>query len=299
MLDEAAMNSSIVTYDFKHTSSGPLKLDLHRCPDSARGCALFIHGGALLLGSRNDLTQPVITLLHSMGLHVASLDYRLAPEHSIAEIFSDIQDGCRYIKNVFTDMPLFTIGYSAGAYLALLNGARGEPVDGVLAFAGYGDLAAAWYYEPSQFFIDYKNVPQVESKIERGEAIETLEERIDLYVYLRQTGTWPVFVLGKESLAETARTYSPEQFLSASYPPTVLVHGSADCDVPASASQSMAAGLKRVGATFVHLELAGFDHDLFVQLDKPSVLDAWQEAISFLCKNSIAAVNQIECVDCL
>ena len=269
------------SHSFKSTPTENLNLDLFRAPKMSEGCVVFLHGGALLLGSRKDLPTEVVSFLNSNGWDVASIDYRVTPSCPVSEIIEDVADGCRFVKRLMTGSKLIVVGYSAGAYLALANGAFGEAVDGICAFAGYGDLSARWYYEPSEFFKAYKNVDYVAEKIQRGDSFPTLEDRIDLYVYLRQKGLWPEHVLGKNKFVTEAQKLSPIPHLSPKFPRTVLVHGSSDSDVPVSASEEMAAALAEHKVPHKLIILPGLDHDLFMQLDNPAVVSAWNDAMSF------------------
>ena len=269
------------TLSFKSTSEGDLHLDLHRTPRMTEGCVAFLHGGALLLGDKSDLPKTVISLLHENGLDVASLNYRLSPTTTVDEIGKDITDGCSFLRERYPNMPLLVIGYSAGAYLALQGGANGAPIDGLCAFGGYGDLGASWYTDRSQFFIEYKNVDYVADKIAAGEVFETTDERIDLYVYLRQHGLWPGYVLG-ESAHELAETLSPINHLTSSFPRTILIHGEQDMDVPVSASREMATALEAANIPHRLFVLENLGHDLFAETERPEVLAVWNEALRFL-----------------
>jgi len=135
-------------------------------------------------------------------------------------------------------------------------------VDGVCAFAGYGDLSVEWYYQPSQFFRQYKNVDTIRKKLGDKNNFKTIDERIDLYVYLRQYGFWPEFVLGQENPNIRTQRYSPLLHLDARYPPTVLI-------VP-----------------YKLIFLRDRDHDLFSHLEDDEVVEAWHTALDFvsICK---------------
>jgi len=271
----------VETEPFKATSAGPLLADIFRCPGQSQGSITFLHGGALLLGSRTDLPREIISFLHAERWDVASVDYRLAPAATLVDIRGDVVDGLAFARARLPRGPMIAVGYSAGAYLALLSGAYGGCADGIIAFAGYGDLEGAWYYEPSDFFLGYKQVEYVEGKLRRGEAFVSPEERIDLYVYLRQRGLWPEFILGQD-LNRLARELSPIRHLSPRFPPTVLVHGDQDPDVPVSTSIEMAAALGAHGTPHRLTVMPRFDHDLFARIEDHSVALAWREALSFL-----------------
>jgi acetyl esterase/lipase len=272
----------VKTEVFKSTESGELCLDIHSTRLERQGCLLFLHGGALLLGSRTDISKDVVEFLNEQGWDVASMDYRLVPQTSLKEILSDVKDGCEYARNQYVNEPFFVVGYSAGAYLALLNGAHGYSVDGICAFAGYGDLGAEWYYTPSEFFLQYKNVDDVPKRLQDNQLFLSDNEKIDLYIYLRQTGRWPEFVFGKGGIQDGVKKYSPILSLPKEFPPTVLIHGDNDNDVPISASREMASALASKGIPYQLITPRGFDHDLYEQVNEEVVRNAWREGLLFL-----------------
>jgi hypothetical protein len=70
----------------------------------------------------------------------------------------------------------------------------------------------------------------------------TDRRRDAFYLYCRQTGRWPneVAGLGRDFDPAMLRTYCPEANVTADYPPTLLVHGTHDTDVPYQRSVEMA-----------------------------------------------------------
>jgi len=267
---------------YKTTPSRELRIDFFPSLTTSKGCIIFLHGGALLLGSRKDLPENVVNFLINKGWDVSALDYRAISECPVPEIVKDVRDGCSFIREKYPTKPLILCGYSAGAYLALQHGTATDLVDGIIAFAGYGDLGADWYFSPSEFFLNYKNVDYVESKINSKYVFTTLEERIDLYVYLRQKGLWPHYVLGEKHMDHEIQRWSPIQHISDSFPRTVLIHGDKDCDVPVATSKEMSSALLKHNVPHELLILPNFDHDLFQQLESPEVSAAWNRAIAYL-----------------
>jgi len=275
---------SLQTVQFENSDQNVLNIDLYSSTDRPKGCLLFMHGGALLLGSRADLPLPVIDFVRALGWDVACGEYRFAPANTIDEIVSDVIAATKELRKKYSDIPLVLSGYSAGAYLTLLAGALGAPVDGLLAFAGYGDLMADWCLNSSQFFCDYKNVDYCEEWLNSKKPFTSTEERIDLYVYLRQKAMWSSFVIGEQYSEQEARRLSPASLVSKDYPKTVLVHGSEDCDVPASASIEMAKVLGQHGVSRTLNVLDGMGHDLFVQIDNGDVRQVWIDALETFVK---------------
>jgi acetyl esterase/lipase len=70
------------TFVYKKACDCEIKADIfHPGGDDKRPAAVWLHGGALIMGSRMSpqVSRMLQTLLHS-GFTVVSFDYRLAPE---------------------------------------------------------------------------------------------------------------------------------------------------------------------------------------------------------------------------
>jgi acetyl esterase/lipase len=135
-------------------SVGPrsVPLRIHAPADRpAAGVVLEIHGGGFYLGSAasNDVRNR--QLAEALGVVVASVDYRLAPEHPWPAAPEDCETAARWLvenaQDRFGTTNLAIVGFSAGATLAVTTLLRLRDrgicsVDaGVLQFGTY-DLSA-------------------------------------------------------------------------------------------------------------------------------------------------------------
>jgi len=154
------MNNTITgTHIYKTTGICPIYLDTYINPERYSPVIVYIHGGALIWGSRKSINQTQLSLYLEAGFSVVSIDYRLAPETRLPEIVQDIKDALSWVKTdlcsiygVCTDK-LAVIGHSAGGYLALLSGTFDAiKPDAIVSFYGYGDITGKWYSEPSSFY---------------------------------------------------------------------------------------------------------------------------------------------------
>jgi len=68
----------------------------------------------------------------------------------------------------------------------------------------------------------------------------------------------------------------------AGYPPTLLIHGDQDRDVPHSLSANMAAALAAVGVEQRLRILKGYGHVFDDAFDQPAVIEAFVEILGFL-----------------
>jgi len=77
--------------------------------------------------------------------------------------------------------------------------------------------------------------------------------------------------------------YEPVQNVTSSYPPTMLLHGRADTDVPFFAAERMVAALEEQGVAYEFVSRAGWNH-VFDQIeaDSPDVQAALRQVLAFL-----------------
>src|SRR5262245_46314059 len=259
---------------------GPLgiKADVyHYGDDKVRPVVVSLHGGALIMGHRESFSGPVRNFALTNGYVVVSLDYRLAPETKLPAIIGDIEDAFRWLrregpKRFHIDPDRIAVtGGSAGGYLTLVTGHRVRPPPRVLlAYFGYGDLIGDWYATPSPH---PRHNPRKISAQEAwqqvsGPAVSDARERKGdggiFYNFCRQNGQWPKAVSGWDAHAESKK-FGPSMTVrnvTAAYPPTGLIHGTADTDVPFEQSQLMAKEFQKHGVAFQFHEIAGAEHGL-------------------------------------
>jgi acetyl esterase/lipase len=234
---------------------------------------MWIHGGGLIFGSRTISPRPFLTqALVDRGFVVVSVDHRLAPETKLPLIVEDIADAWRWIHEsglqLFGADPLrvCAAGASAGAYLSLMAGYMFSPRPRALASLwGFGDITAQWEAEPSPH---YCKAPLVEKRDAAASLnltpIPTAEgaDRSLFYLYCRQQGRWLPEVTG-HSLPDDAAWFSkycPSRNIDPAFPPTVLVHGREDTDVPATESDSLAERMHDQGVPHEFHSLPGVGH---------------------------------------
>ena len=148
------------TLVYKQAGECDIKADLFGLSTSERKpVAVWIHGGALILGSRRlGPNARVLRSLLDKGFAVISIDYRLAPETKLPGIIEDVQDAFRWIvasADKFRIEPnrLVVCGGSAGGYLTLMSGFSVDPCPAAtVSYWGYGDIAGRWYSEPDPFY---------------------------------------------------------------------------------------------------------------------------------------------------
>jgi acetyl esterase/lipase len=249
------------TFVYKEQGGHPIKADVFGAPATGRKpLAVWIHGGALIMGSRRlSLNSRALVSLLEAGFAVVSIDYRLAPETKLPGVIEDVQDAFRWIRanagklHVNADR-LTVCGGSAGGYLTLMTGFCVEPRPvALVSFWGYGDIVGPWYSRPDPFYLKQPAVTREEATAAVGSTPISEpppgNNRGRFYLYCRQNGLWPKEVAGHDPDKESDwfRRYCPIRNVTKQYPPTMLVHGTADTDVPYEQSKIMAERLRQVG----------------------------------------------------
>ena len=82
--------------------------------------------------------------------------------------------------------------------------------------------------------------------------------------YSRQKGVWPIEVSGWDPHTETERFYPfmPVRNVTGDYPPTMLIHGTDDTDVPYEQSLMMASEFAEHGVDYELVTIPGGEHGL-------------------------------------
>jgi acetyl esterase/lipase len=290
---DAAANA----YTFKTVGDLPLKADVYRLPgDEVRPVIVWIHGGALISGQRTNLRADQRQRYLQAGYVIVSIDYRLAPETKLAGIIADVQDAFKWLRangpHQFKIDPkrIGVVGHSAGGYLTLMTGFAVEPrPQALVPFYGYGDITNEWYSKPDPFYLKQPRV----SKEEAYKAVGTKETtggpgRGKFYLYCRQNGLWPKEVAGLDPGKEPRAfdRFCPIRNVTKDYPPTLLLHGDNDTDVPHQQSVDMAAELKKHGVAHEFISIKGGSHGFDGKgMKDAKVAESFDRVLAFLNKH--------------
>lgn len=280
------------TYTYKTVGSCEIRLDAYTPRNGRRPAIIWIHGGALITGTR---LSPPQWLNRDGKYAIVSIDYRLAPESKLAAIIEDVADAyCWIVAHeailaIETDR-IAVAGQSAGGYLSLMAGlvATKRKPKALLALSGYGSVVGEWYSRPSAVYLK-------EPKVSREEAFKsvgthcysgpsTLSEqqlassRNQFYLYCRQQGRWPQEVTGHDPSLDSGwfNRYCPVRNISQQFPPTVLIHGTSDTDVPYEESAKLDEELTRFKVEHRLISVPGGSHCLAD--DPPEVKAAVMQA---------------------
>jgi acetyl esterase/lipase len=297
---DRSIGESPLTVTYRTVGKLDLQADIFLPPGKeSYPVILWIHGGALIFGDRNMLPSQQCRRYLQSGFAVVSIDYRLAPETKLPEILTDLDSAHKWIlqngPSIGLDTSRFAVvGHSAGGYLSLMAGIRFRPhPDAIVSFYGYGDVAGEWYSRPDSFYLQTPMVSRKEAMQAVGSVpLANGDEatRFQFYRYTRQQGQWPQFVTGLDPAIEPSAfdSFCPVRNVTDEYPPTLLLHGNRDTDVPIARSAEMADQFMKNGVDFEFLILQDRGHVFDIEgdgLNDPEVHRAFDHVISFLKKH--------------
>lgn len=249
------MTFSKQTYTYKTAGDLPIRADVCRpAGDEVRPCVMLIHGGALITGNRQGLAPDERQRMLEAGLVVVPIDYRLAPETKLPKIIEDLQDAWKWVLGQGPELlkidprRVAAIGMSAGRYLTQMAGFCLAPRPRALvSLYGYGDIAGPWYSRPDPYYCKQKLVSKKGAYAGVGTAEVTepprspAKPRFGFYLYCCQQGMWPKEVTGRDpdTGPQAFDAWCPRRRATRDYPPSMLLHGDQDADVPYQQSAMM------------------------------------------------------------
>lgn len=256
--------------------------------DSAavRTALIYLHGGGLLYGNREDLPELHLETFTQAGYAIIALDYPLAPAARLPEITSDAIQSVNHYGDILKtagidpDVPYFLWGRSAGAYLALLVGASAELTTepaGILSYYGYGFLTDGWYDQPSFYYQSLPAVPEscLTSVPKEPHCVGPLETHYSVYVYARQKGLWKDLIYsGREKFFFLDYSLRLKDTLRA---PLFAAHSTGDNDVPFTEFNALAAKYNPVK----YIAAAG-EHDFDRDTESPFTAELLEKTVAFV-----------------
>ena len=177
-----------------------------------KGVILYIHGGGLIYGTRDDLPEKYIQKFLATGYSFLALDYPLVPEVRIDTIFNTLEEGILSLPT-YPDLAhenwenVYYFGRSAGAFMTMLLGASEKlpQPQGIIALYGYYSLTDPMMQQRSAHYQKFSAVPFMEvQKLIQTEpiAVAPIFTRFPIYMSYRQSGTWVKELLGRKNKAE-------------------------------------------------------------------------------------------------
>ena len=297
VLAQPGLQKTTVTY--RNIDGHGILADVYR-PKGNAPCPLIVwfHGGALVMGNREWIIPQIRALAEEKNFCLVSFDYRLAPETKLPAIVGDVEAAFQWLasdaaKPFHFDLNRMVVaGNSAGAYLTLVAGYRVNPKPkAIVSLYGYGRLNTDWYAKPNLYpEFNTKKITSQEATKQIGSAVisDSRERSGDgevIYTYYRQTGLWPQEVGGFDqvSMAAGLAPYEPAKHVTSAYPPTLLIHGTDDHDVPYEESANMAAQFKKHDVPFILKTVDKAGH-LLAGGEKNQIEDSYKTMRDFMIK---------------
>jgi acetyl esterase/lipase len=225
-----------------------LKLDLY-LPDLPPDAppppvVVYMHGGGWLQGTRSGPSGVAFALeLAAEGLAVASIDYRLGPQHPAPAAIEDCKLAVRFIRSRAAEW-----GVSATRMLAMGNSAGGH-------------LAAMLGLTRPQDGLDGDGLPGHDDSVQGVISlcgIADLERLLDDPRRRDWVGLW---VPGDDAhRRRLAVRCSPLTYVGVHAPPFLIVHGRRDGTVPFEQAELMHGALTAAGADTTLSAIDDADH---------------------------------------
>ncbi|MBM6615222.1 alpha/beta hydrolase [Desemzia sp. RIT804] len=249
---------------------------------------IYIHGGGLVYGQRDDLPEDYIQDFLEAGYHFLALDYPLAPETPLKDIYNETKKGLQWFTKEYratlgiTSSAFILFGRSAGAYLSLLLAKDPELPDPtkVISFYGYYSLSDYSFQKPNAHYKKYPVMPEKmihkligTSPLAKG----PLQTRYALYLYARQTGKWIEYL---HATQEDRRDFSLTTDELQTLPPTFIAQSIDDQDVPYRIGKTLQASIP----DSYFFSVKGLEHDFDRDPFIPEAKEAYRQVIDWLSK---------------
>jgi acetyl esterase/lipase len=231
--------------------SARLKLDVYTPldelePGRKRPAVLQIHGGAWVLGSKDEQGIPLLNHLASCGWVGFNVDYRLSPRAKFPDHLVDCKKALAWIRahadeyDVDPDFIVVTGGSAGGHLCALMALTQNDP----------------------QFQPGFEDADTSLQAAVPFYGVYDLTDRDHNYdsTFVRLM-TEVVMGVGIEDSPEAWSAYSPLDRITEDAPPMFVIHGDRDVLVPVPIARSFVAALREVSnQPVVYAELRGAQH---------------------------------------
>lgn len=229
---------------------------------NSQSVILYLHGGGLVFGDRDDLPSAYIEKFVQNNHTVVSLDYPLAPETKLDQILVTLKQSINELSVYYNLDNLTIMGRSAGSYLSYLLIRDGLKATTFIDLYGYYRISGSEFTMPAPFYTKFPQVApmQVQELIQSQPVVSgTMNERYPIYISGRQFGTWLSMFLRSVNDADK---YSVSADQLAKFPKTLLLHCIKDPDVPQTFSQEANKLIPNSELISIDKEVHDFDREV-------------------------------------
>ena len=222
-------------------------------------CIVVIHGGSWSSGDKADMDSGITALRPLLSSYaVFNINYRLANGTTVlsAEQINDVNAAVDFIVSKATEYKvnankIVMLGASAGAHLAMIKAYKYNADGRVKAMV---DL-----FGPNDLTWMYNNQPY--------------------YLLFTQAVLTNLMGVGQPANPALYQAASPINFVTATAPPTQILHGTADSIVPISESQRLNVKLNTASVTHEYIAYTGGGHGTW---DTPTWTNAYGKMAAFI-----------------
>jgi prolyl oligopeptidase len=226
--------------DIQYATAGGESLKLDACVPAGTGpfpIAIIVHGGGWSSGDKEHDITPLFDPLSRAHFTWFSINYREAPKNQWPAGFEDLQTAIRWVKAHAAEYKgdanrIALIGESSGGQMICLAAAVAGPDTRVNAVVGYAP--------PTDMVADTERRGGLSKSAQQLFGMTQFDDRARKVLY----------------------DMSPLNFVTAQYPPTLLVHGTIDKSVLYSQSLNFQAKLKSLGVPCDLITITGGVHGM-------------------------------------
>jgi len=266
-----------------------INMTLFSPTNSCNETIIYLHGGGLLYGTRNDLPKTYLEQFLNAGYHFLTIDYPLAPNFTATDINQSVFQSIEWFLEHFNSTlhlkksSYILFGRSSGSYLmfkvisSLIENKMTLPRK-LINFYGYTSFDLPEFKSPNPKF--HNNVNLKFEHIQKYLTHELLADdpslsRFILYVYARQYGKWLDYLGISES---NLNNLEVEDKLLLSFPRTFHAASSMDQDVPFRISKR----LSKVIPNSSFYPVYNLPHDFDTATNDPQAIKAYQALLTWL-----------------
>jgi acetyl esterase/lipase len=234
---------------YTQEAGGDLLLDVYRHRDRPTGSPVLlqIHGGAWILGSKDEQGLPLMLQLASRGWVCVSINYRLSPRATFPDPLVDVKRAIKWVREHVAEYggdPDFLVvtGGSAGGHLASLTALTANEPE----------------YQPG--------FESVDTRVDGCVAFYGVYDFTDRHRQYRNRGLTDVLErhVMKAPMAAAREAYekaSPMSRVHPDAPPFFVIHGDSDTLVPVADARHFVDALRQQGREpVVYAEIPGAQH---------------------------------------
>jgi len=260
--------------DIEYAREGgrPIRLDVYRRKDRPTGCPtiLQVHGGAWILGSKNEQGIPLMLELASRGWVCVNANYRLSPRATFPDPLIDLKRAIAWIRKhgpEYGANPDFLVvtGGSAGGHLAALVALTANCPE----------------YQPG--FED------VDTSVRACVPFYGVYDFTDRHGHYRNPGLLRLLErrVMKQRFSDSPEAFhraSPMSCVTASAPPFFVIHGDRDTLVPVAEARRFVETLSGAGVPVVYAEVPGAQHafEIFPSLRTTFVVHGVERFLGYI-----------------